>query len=57
MPLRLRADWTSRRRMTIYVEAIVVAATVALAIAELGNITHTATAHGAFWLMTGLEHR
>jgi diguanylate cyclase (GGDEF)-like protein len=54
MPTRIRAGWTSRRRVTIYLEVIVVAATVALAIAELGNITHTAIAHGAFWLMTGL---
>ena len=54
MPSRIRADWTSRRQVTMYVEAIVVAATVALAVTQLGNITHTATTHGAFWLMTGL---
>ena len=54
MPTRIRADWTSRRRVTMYVEAIVVAATVALAVTQRGDIAHTATTHGAFWLMTGL---
>ncbi len=54
MPTGLRAGWTSRRRVTTYVEGIVLAATVALGIEQWGNITHTATTHGAFWLMTGL---
>jgi diguanylate cyclase (GGDEF)-like protein len=54
MPTGLRAGWTSRRRVTTYVEGIVLAATVALGIAQWGNIMHTATTHGAFWLMTGL---
>jgi diguanylate cyclase (GGDEF)-like protein len=54
LPAGIRAGWTSRRYVTIYVEAAVFLATVVLALTQLDNIAHTATTHGAFWLMTGL---
>jgi diguanylate cyclase (GGDEF)-like protein len=54
MPTGTRAFWSSRRPTSILVEAVVAIAAIAIFVPQVGAVGHTATTHGAFWLMTVL---